>query len=160
MKILIAFVVLLISISSAADAQLRRLTAPEMVQLLTGNTVFFNANGVTQKQFFEVGGKTVFEDERQTIHEEGQWRVTRDHLFCSNWKKQGWVCYQLALEGSRLVWTGPITGHSGIATSADSKLVAGNKTNTYRERPNQRTPASMLPSLARMLMDESIPGSF
>lgn len=113
---------------SAAHAAPVPLKAEEIRTLLAGNTVMFNIGKLTQRQYFDAKGYSVFEDENFNL-DKGLWTVTDDGLLCSNWKQAGWTCYQLALEGATLSWTGPINPFGAAAGEQTlSRLLRGNQT--------------------------------
>jgi hypothetical protein len=104
------------------------LGAKEIREILGGNTVMWNLGKVTQRQYFNAKGYTVFEDENFSI-DKGLWTVTSDGLFCSNWKQTGWTCYRLALDGATLIWSGPISPFgSDEGERVVSRLMRGNQT--------------------------------
>lgn len=138
------------SLSPAPAAQAAEpLNANEIRQILGGNTVMWNLGKVTQRQYFDARGYTVFEDETFNI-DKGLWTVTSDGLFCSNWKQTGWTCYRLALDGASLVWTGPISPFGGAqGEQVVSRLLRGNQT-TFSAPQGERGDA-LVSTVAREL---------
>ena len=105
------------------------LKAEDVRAILADNTVMWNLGKVTQRQYFNAKGHSVFEDENFNL-DKGLWTVTSDGLFCSNWKQTGWTCYKLALDGASLIWSGPVSpfGDSQNAPKVVSRLLRGNQT--------------------------------
>jgi hypothetical protein len=112
--------------SAAAAAPLK---AEEIRSILGGNTVMWNLGKVTQRQYFDTRGYSIFEDEGFNL-DKGLWTVTSDGLLCANWKQTGWACYRLALDGASLTWTGPISPFGGQQDGQQvvSRLLRGNQT--------------------------------
>lgn len=105
------------------------LKADEIRAVLSDNTVMWNLGKVTQRQYFNSRGYTVFEDENFNI-DKGLWTVTSDGLFCTNWKQTGWTCYRLMLDGASLAWVGPVSpfGSKDSEQKVVSRLLRGNQT--------------------------------
>jgi hypothetical protein len=126
-----------VAVRAAESPDAKSLGADAIRATLAGNTVMWNHGKVTQRQYFDPKGYTVFEDADFNI-DKGLWTVTGDGLFCSNWKQTGWACYQLALDGGAVVWTGPISPFGEqTGEQAVSRLVRGNQT-TFRTPPGSR----------------------
>lgn len=124
-----------VSVPAKADGPL---SADQIRQVLTGNTVVWNNGGTTQKQYFDARGYSIYEDQNQKA-DKGLWTVTSDNLFCSRWSNQtGWVCYSLNLQGANLYWSGPVNSYSPENTQiVASRLVRGNETSfTVPTGPN------------------------
>lgn len=109
------------------------LDADSIRAVLSGNSVTWNHQGLTQQQYFSDSGFTVYQDASGNM-EAGVWSVTDDGLFCSNWQQRGWLCYELSMENTnQLLWNGPVnTGFSDTKQTVNvSRLQRGNKTGYF-----------------------------
>ncbi len=125
-KLLLLILYLLIPVHLLAEP----LTAEQIRARLLHKTAVWNINNTTQYQFFDSSGLTIFQD-AQGNHETGVWTVTDDGMFCSNWQKQGWICYRLRMErNNQVIWEGPVNSFYTPTTEdyTVSRLQSGNKT--------------------------------
>lgn len=73
-----------------------KLTAAEIVELLTGNTALSQHRGKPTRQSFSDSGVTFYQEEGAPLTR-GLWRAdeSRDE-YCSNWPPAGgWACYAI-----------------------------------------------------------------
>lgn len=85
-----------------AQAQ-QRLTAAEIAEALTGNTVAGEFRGKPFRQYFRNDGSTTFrrQGERADV---GKWRTTDEDEYCTWWARNGWNCFWISREGDTLTW--------------------------------------------------------
>ncbi len=94
------------------DAAELKLSAVEIRQALTGNTIEGNWRGTPYRSFFAADGTTIYaaQDEERTI---GQWRAdSMKGQYCSKWGVFGWDCYDLYSDGpGNIIWVVPADGY-------------------------------------------------
>lgn len=91
----------LFTVSSAVAEE--TLTAQEIQDLLSGNTISGDWNGA-YKQYFEAGGFTIYIPENGRT-DRGRWRVnTNTNSYESLWAAGGWTAYRVTNDGNTYYW--------------------------------------------------------
>jgi len=91
------------ALSWPAQADEERLSKPEMLEILSGNTAIGTGEGPAWRQYFAPDGTTpyIVEGEETDV---GRWEVTDDDLYRSWWESTGWTTYTMTGEGERVTW--------------------------------------------------------
>ena len=97
--------------AAPAGAGERKLSAAEIEEALTGNTIEGDWAGRPYKSYFDPSGSTIYaEDGRQPSM--GRWKADAvKGAYCSWWEVSGWACYEV-LDGGpdRIIWVSPGSG--------------------------------------------------
>ena len=113
---------LIVCWGSAAVAAEKKLTAHEIADALTGNTVEGMWGETPYKSYFDPSGFTIYQPEGRP-QDRGKWRVDGEtHRYCSHWERSGWSCYDLYRDGDEIIWQIP-----GDDTRYPSKLLEGDQ---------------------------------
>ncbi len=106
----------------SALAAAEKLTAPEIREALTGNTVDGIWAGAHYRSYFASNGSTIYQP-KGFPPDQGKWKVDESKdQFCSWWPRVGWGCYDIYREDDRIIWGVPGTG-----TRYPSTLLEGRK---------------------------------
>ena len=111
-----AFVVLSF-LCTPAQAEDRKLTAAEIEQTLSGNTIEGLWAGRAYKQYFSETGNTLYAEEGRQPSK-GRWKADPEkQAYCSWWEMSGWSCYEV-LDGGpdAIIWVSPGSGDRYPAT--------------------------------------------
>ena len=110
----LALVLVLAVAAAAALAAAEKLTATEIREALTGNTVDGIWGGKHYRSYFAPNGSTVYKP-KGFPPDQGRWKVdeTKDQ-YCSWWPRSGWGCYDVYREGDRIIQFELATALSGI----------------------------------------------
>ena len=107
-----------------AAAQSVKLTASEIVVLLTGNTAVGNWQGTPYRQYFDPDGSTIFaaKDARSAL---GEWRVDADtDAFQSLWPSdEGWEGWYVMEYDSVWFWVSKTTPPTPFKVLSGQQLV-------------------------------------
>lgn len=108
--------------SVALQAAERKLTAAEIQQALTGNTVEGNWRGTPYRSYFAADGTTIYlaQDSEPTT---GRWRAdTAAGQYCSKWGAFGWDCYDIYSDGpGTIIWVVPSDGYRSPSTLIEGR---------------------------------------
>ena len=114
---MLTFVGLLLLTMATPDAAELKLSAVEIRQALTGNTIEGNLRGTPYRSFFAVDGTTIYaaQGEEPTI---GRWRADSvKGQYCSKWGSFGWDCYDLYSDGpGNIIWVVPADGYRSTSS--------------------------------------------
>ena len=108
----------------AADtmAAAKKLTAPEIREALSGNTVDGLWGGKHYRSYFGPGGSTIYQP-KGFPPDQGKWKVDESKdQYCSWWPRSGWGCYDIYREDNQIIW-----GIPGTETRYPSTLLEGRK---------------------------------
>ena len=84
-------------------ADQRKLSGPQIKEMLEDGTVSGIQNGQAWTQDFRKGGMTVYRADGESPSE-GRWRAKADQ-FCSQWPPaRAWVCYDIIREGDGILF--------------------------------------------------------
>lgn len=111
-----------LAVAPAARADARRLTAAEIEQALSGNTIEGQWAGRPYKQHFAADGTTVYVETGRPPST-GRWKADAGQdAYCSWWEVSGWACYQV-LDGGpdTIIWVAPGSGDRYPATVLPGK---------------------------------------
>ncbi len=101
---------LALTATGSALAAERKLTADEIADALTGNTVEGLWGETAYKSYFDPGGFTLYQPEGRPP-DRGKWRVDgENHRYCSHWERTGWSCFDFYRDGDRIIWRIPAGG--------------------------------------------------
>ena len=101
---IIAAVLTLGALAPAAHAQEPNMTAAELEDLLTGNTVEGQWDGVGYKSYFGPNGTTIY-DPQDGDALTGRWRVNQQTgQFESFWDAVGWTSYSVLRTAAGYAW--------------------------------------------------------
>jgi hypothetical protein len=106
----------------AVQADARRLTAAEIEQALSGNTIEGQWAGRSYKQYFAADGSTVYAEAGRPPST-GRWKADAGQdAYCSWWEMSGWACYRV-LDGGpdTIIWVAPGSGERYPATVLPGK---------------------------------------
>jgi hypothetical protein len=121
-RILLAAIVILIT--SAANAQSVKLTAPQITELLTGNTAVGKWDGKRYRQFFNADGKTIFAQKgaRSSV---GNWRVDAEiDEYQSIWpSEQDWEGWYVMAFSGRYYWVSKATPPTPFKIEQGQQLI-------------------------------------
>lgn len=108
--------------TGATSAAEKKLTADEIADALTGNTVEGLWGQTAYKSYFDPSGFTLYQPSGRPP-DRGKWRVDGEaDRYCSHWERTGWSCYDLYREGDEIIWQIP-----GSDTRYSSKLLQGDQ---------------------------------
>ncbi len=97
--------------AAPAAADERRLSAAEIEEALTGNTIEGTWAGRPYKQYFSASGSTVYAEAGRPPST-GRWKAdAAKNAYCSWWEVSGWACYEV-LDGGpdTIIWVSPGSG--------------------------------------------------
>lgn len=94
--------------SGASDGDLVLVSAEEVVDALTGNTIIGNWLGEDYRQFFAESGTTIYRPVESGQEQVGQWRINAEaDLYESLWGgRPPWDQYEVHRDGDTWFWTG------------------------------------------------------
>lgn len=109
-------------IMKVAQAEPERLSAAEIAEALSGNTVDGLWGSTRYRSYFAADGTTLYQPEGRAP-DRGKWRAdaARDR-YCSGWERSGWGCYDVYRDGDTIIW-----GIPGTDTRYPSILLQGNR---------------------------------
>ena len=122
MKQLWLAVVLFLCTAGLALAAERKLSANEIADALTGNTVEGLWGETAYKSYFDPSGFTLYQPKNRPA-DRGKWRVDGESdRYCSHWERTGWSCYDIYRDGDQIIWQVP-----GGDTRYPSTLLEGDQ---------------------------------
>ena len=90
--------------SSVHADQLKKLSAQEIQNLLSGKTAIGQWDGKNYRQYFREDGITIYA-QQGSRSSRGKWRVdTTENTYQSLWEVGGWTSYPVASDGQTLYW--------------------------------------------------------
>ena len=90
--------------SSVHADQLKKLSAQEIQNLLSGKTAIGQWDGKNYRQYFREDGITIYA-QQGSRSSRGKWRVdTTENTYQSLWEVGGWTSYPVASDGETLYW--------------------------------------------------------
>jgi len=109
-------------LAGPASAEERKLSAAEIEQALSGNTVDGDWKGTAFKQYFAPDGGTTYvaAGSPPSI---GKWKVDAEKdQYCSWWQGSGWDCYNILSGGKdSIIWEVPSDGYRANSTVLSGK---------------------------------------
>lgn len=120
---LLAVALQLVFVSTVFANELRRLTADEIIALLSGNTAVGLWDGKPYRQYFASYGETIYAqpDTRSSV---GKWRVNRtENVYESWWEMSDWSSYPVASDGKNMYWISNSLPPQKFSVLAGNQLV-------------------------------------
>ena|SRR6185369_12901125 len=105
-------------LASAAQADPRKLSGPEIKQLFTDKTAHGMWGTSEFWSYFGADGWTIYKS-TSGPHQDGRWGANASQ-YCSKWATGGESCYNIYRDGSAIIWEEPGSGHRYT-----SELLAG-----------------------------------
>ena len=104
-RIFMGLLLSLPALGTAAQASQETLKAPEIVSLLSGNTIVGTWSGASYRQYYAPDGTTLYVPEEGRA-DEGRWRTDPEtDEYESWWRSTGWTPYALVrTEEGRYAW--------------------------------------------------------
>jgi hypothetical protein len=116
----LAFGLLILAMaSSAATADPRKLSGPEIKQLFSGKTAHGMWGSSEYWSYFSPDGWTTYKSKGP--HQDGRWGANASQ-YCSKWPTSGESCYNIYQDGTAIIWEEPQSGHR-----YQSELLPGNQ---------------------------------
>jgi len=113
---------LVLALAPIAQAADQKMSARQISEALTGNSVAGVWRGTSYKSYFRPDGLTIFQPSNG-VAESGKWIIDkRTDRLCNWWAKSGWSCYDLFRNGRDIIWSIP-----GTDERYPSKLLPGNQ---------------------------------